>query len=554
MSFSDAPELEPDGGISTSEAVVPYVSIIIPAHNASQTISKTLESVLAQTFPYWEVVVVDDGSKDGTAEVVKPFADRDRRIRMVSQNQGGEAAARNAGLALVRYEWLLFLDADDWISPSHLELMMQKIKSDPELSAVHCRSARVAEDGTVVLEKYSPPIGDLFPTLARRAAFPVNACIVRKSLVESVGKFDSSFVKSPDWDLWQRISRTGARFGAVPEVLAFYRMTRNAASLDADQMLRDGLRVLKLGHGPDPRVPNPHPDYAAGMPSDQIATQQYYLLAWCAGLLLGNGKDPQHLIEMMDDSPFPELYPDAIAQCIFESAPLPACKSAEAFEEMFFKIIHDADQFLIALEKKSKAPDLARKAGIKLRRMILEHSMNWKSLIDEYDQEKETLTQSKKIIEDLLHELQSQIDNSERNLREKEIQNTELQKRLENQEQLTENVREELRDHQTKFSEFQDSKAREIEGLQQGIVGLQSERNNLQNEHDSLKKQHDNLQAEANHIREERDQLWAKTKLWKARYMQLRTSFLVRFGLKLRLTKNPMISEGKISAASDQDQ
>jgi len=87
------------------------VSIITPAYNAAPTLSETLRSVLNQTYPHWEQIVVDDGSVDGTADVVRPFIREDSRIRMIRQSQGGEAAARNAGLKEAHYEWLLFLDA-----------------------------------------------------------------------------------------------------------------------------------------------------------------------------------------------------------------------------------------------------------------------------------------------------------------------------------------------------------------------------------------------------------------------------------------------------------
>jgi glycosyltransferase involved in cell wall biosynthesis len=310
------------------------VSIIIPAYNAEKTIADTLDSVLAQTHQNWEAIVVDDGSTDATAEITRGFAERDARIRMIQQANGGESAARNSGITQAHHDWLLFLDADDWISPLYLERMAAALISDPALDAVHCRFARVARDGTHVIEKYVPPAGDMFSTLARRATFPPLACIVRKSLVEAVGNFDTSLRTSPDWDLWQRIARTGARFGSVSEVLAFYRMSPNSASLNARQLFKDGLRVLKQGHSPDPRVKTPHPDHANGLENAQIQTQEFYLLSWCAGLLLGRGDDARPLLEMVKGDNNPELYPDAVAQCIFESAILPKCQPPQAWEEL----------------------------------------------------------------------------------------------------------------------------------------------------------------------------------------------------------------------------
>src|SRR5690349_4054700 len=86
------------------------VSIVVPAYNAAATIGDTLESVLAQSHGGWEVVVVDDGSTDATGETVGRFAQRDARIRLVTQPNAGEGGARNSGIARARFDWLLFLD------------------------------------------------------------------------------------------------------------------------------------------------------------------------------------------------------------------------------------------------------------------------------------------------------------------------------------------------------------------------------------------------------------------------------------------------------------
>jgi len=362
------------------------VSVVIPAYNAAETLTDTLESLIAQTYPHWEAIVVNDGSSDATGAITRAFVERDARIRMTTQPNGGEGAARNTGIAQTQYDWLLFLDADDWIAPVYLERMTHALITTPEFDAVHCGSTRVALDGTLVGEEYWPPTGDMFPTWARRSAFPVHACVVRKSLVEGVGNFDPSFIKCTDWDLWQRIARTGACFGAVREVLAFYRMRPNSASLDAYSMLHYSLRVLKQGHAPDPRVPHPHPDHAHGLPPELIPTQEYYLLCWCAGLLLGCGKDARPLLEAVKEDSYPELYPEAVAQCIFEAASLPTCQPISALEQLWPGIQQPVDEFLVALEQQSMAPDLARRARAKLQKMILQHAPTWGPIVEEYEQ------------------------------------------------------------------------------------------------------------------------------------------------------------------------
>ena len=377
----------------------PYaVSVIVPAYNAESTIAETLESLLAQSCPDWEAIVVDDGSIDLTPEIARQFGTRDPRIRLVQRANGGEAAARNTGIGHASYDWLLFLDSDDWIAPRHIERMTTELVAHPELDAVHCGSIRVAGDGTYVSDDYRPPAGDLFPTLACRAAFPVHACIVRKSVVEAVGKFDTSLKKSPDWDLWQRVARTGSLFGAVPEVLAYYRMVPHSASLDAEQLLIDGLTVLRRGHSPDPRVPKPHPDYTLGLPRHAVESQEFYLLCWSAGLLLGAGKDARPLLRTLNCDHYTDLYPDAIAKCIFEAAILPSCHAAQFWENLWPELHQLTEQFLIALETQSRTPDLARHSSVQLRKLVLKNSPTWGPVIAEQEQ---AIERQKVLVEDL---------------------------------------------------------------------------------------------------------------------------------------------------------
>ena len=290
---------------------------------------------------------------------------------------------------------MLFLDADDWISPTHLERLTGELVADPKLDAVHCGYARVTADGTRVPEKYKPPSGDMFRTLARCAAFAVHTCIVRRSLVEGVGGFDTSLKKSPDWDLWQRIARTGALFGTVREVLAFYRMQPNSASLDARQMLRDGLRVLRQGHAPDSRVRNPHPAHAQGLPREQMQEQQYYLLSWCAGLTIGRGEDPRSLFDLIDNSGSRELYPDAIAQCIFDAAPLSSCQSSRAWDLLWPARENTIDEFFTALEAHAKATGLASRANVRFKQLLLANSQVWGVVIEDFRQHQAVLTEDR---------------------------------------------------------------------------------------------------------------------------------------------------------------
>ena len=119
-------------------AVTPTLSVIIPAYNAAATLPRTLESVLAQTWPAHEIVVVDDGSTDATADVVRGVqaSDAEGRLRYLRQENAGPSAARNRGVAEARGDWVAFLDADDWYYPERLELHARFIVDEPALDFV----------------------------------------------------------------------------------------------------------------------------------------------------------------------------------------------------------------------------------------------------------------------------------------------------------------------------------------------------------------------------------------------------------------------------------
>ena len=110
--------------------VKPAFSVVIPAYNAAATLPRALDSVLAQTWPAHEIIVVDDGSTDATAEVVKAYAGP---VRYVHQDNAGPSTARNLGVAMASSEWVAFLDADDWYYPERLQRHAQMIEADPEL-------------------------------------------------------------------------------------------------------------------------------------------------------------------------------------------------------------------------------------------------------------------------------------------------------------------------------------------------------------------------------------------------------------------------------------
>jgi len=350
------------------------VSIIIPAYNAAKTLDATLRSVVDQSCPAWEVIVVDDGSSDGTSEIAKNFADRGHPIRVLVQENKGVCGARNAGIGLARNDWLLFLDADDWIVPRYLERMLAVLAADASLDAVHCGSRRIAPDGSPLADKFGDSSPDLFPILTRHCPFSIHSCVMRKALVEKAGGFDASFRICEDWDLWQRIARAGARFGSVREVLALYRMRPGSLSHNPSQFYRDALRVLERGYLADPRVADPLPKYANGQPSREMSRARLLVICWLAGLMLGEGKDARSLLEPFKYEPVPSLDAQMVAEYLVESALLQECRSPMDLARAWPGIEPVVSSFLGMLEEISLVPSLARRTMARIERIVIEQA------------------------------------------------------------------------------------------------------------------------------------------------------------------------------------
>ncbi len=356
------------------------VSIIIPAYNAAPTISETLLSLQTQTFSDWEAIVIDDGSSDDTFTIANQFATQDSRIRVINQLNQGVSAARNFGVKEALSDWVLFLDADDWILPQHLEKLTEVLKQDATLDAVYSGWVRVTPDGKTVNYDYSNQASQMFAAFARSCVFAIHSCIVRRSIILDVGGFDPELPTCEEWDLWQRIARTGARFAAIPDLNACYRMRPNSASANIRQLLYDGLKVITQGHSPDSRVKNSSVAYAQGMPEQELSGAFLTFACWVAGLALGSGGDFLSILAAVENQQEPGLNPETVALSIFWSTFLPTGQTPSDWYELWLKLESKIREFLTALEKLSLAPDAAIRASRKLQDLILEHSIATKPL------------------------------------------------------------------------------------------------------------------------------------------------------------------------------
>src|SRR5712664_1570647 len=230
---------------------MPIVSVIIPAYNVSPYIGETLDSVFAQTFADYEIIVINDGSPD-TEEfecALKPFKER---INYLKQDNRGASAARNTGLRAARGEFIAFLDADDlWLS-NYLEEQIRFIREhDCDLV---CADAEVfsnsSRDEKTYMEALMPdaPLTGEITFLARLGAAEsliTSGVLVRRERVFEAGLFDEALYNSQDFDLWLRLARSGSRMAYQRRTLLRYRSRDNSLSGDEVNVHRRELRVLE---------------------------------------------------------------------------------------------------------------------------------------------------------------------------------------------------------------------------------------------------------------------------------------------------------------------
>jgi glycosyltransferase involved in cell wall biosynthesis len=218
----------------------PLVSAIVPVFNGRDYLGAALQSILAQDYGNLEVIVVDDGSEDGTAAVARSYD----AVRVLSQENRGHAAAKNTGIAAARGEFLGFLDADDLWEPGKLTAQVAHLAAHSDVGAVVCRQRIFADPGTTLP-------GWLEERLAREhiagapAAFIPSALLARRTALEQVGGFDVRFRHGNDSDWFFRARDAGVRVDVLPEVLIARRFHSSNLSYETNAMQADLLRVVK---------------------------------------------------------------------------------------------------------------------------------------------------------------------------------------------------------------------------------------------------------------------------------------------------------------------
>lgn len=225
------------------------ISIVTPAYNAEEFLSDTLDSIISQTYTGWELIVVDDGSRDKTFEIAERYAKRDARIRTVRKENGGVATARNFGYlhTALSSEYIVFLDHDDTWKPDALERLLDAIEKAPDAVAAHALARQTdlqgnpsgAPGGTIYSFERRKVVGTSIATCSRTepTTFACMICdcaistpgvvLIRRAAFEKINRgdgiyFDQAVASGDDWDAWLRLSLHGD-FVFVDEVLLNWR-------------------------------------------------------------------------------------------------------------------------------------------------------------------------------------------------------------------------------------------------------------------------------------------------------------------------------------------
>jgi glycosyltransferase involved in cell wall biosynthesis len=216
------------------------VSIIIPCHNHGQFLREAIESVLAQSVPAHEIIVVDDGSTDQTREVACSYDS----VRYIYQQRKGPAAARNRGIRASSGEYLVFLDADDRLLPNHLATCLRAFRPNPELRLVWGDFRWFGEDGTWHTHICTPRPDYYGAMLHFGIMGPPATLMVKRTVFPKIGGFRNDYRACEDLEMWLRIARLYP-VTCHHEVIAEYRRHEGQLHQQWDALLIGGLQVLR---------------------------------------------------------------------------------------------------------------------------------------------------------------------------------------------------------------------------------------------------------------------------------------------------------------------
>jgi glycosyltransferase involved in cell wall biosynthesis len=254
------------------------VSVVLPVRDGERFVREAVESVLAQTYADLELIVVDDGSRDGTSAVLAGF--RDDRLRVLRQEPSGLVAALRRGVAEARAPLVARMDADDVSEPERLERQVELLELRPRVGMVATWTAVIDEAGRELRREVLPPAHeDLVRRLLLRNPFQHGSVVVRRDALDAAGGYLDDYGANEDYDLWRRLARSW-ELACVPEVLYRYRVHAGAVTqTDPDRIMRRERLRTELWRDYDARTYDvrgtiararaAEPEIRAGLEADQ---------------------------------------------------------------------------------------------------------------------------------------------------------------------------------------------------------------------------------------------------------------------------------------------
>ena len=236
------------------------VSAVIPAYNYASGIGRAIHSILNQTLPVNEIVVVDDGSNDGTADVVESYGHPVTCIRQANQ---GPSGAYNTGIRNARSEWIAFLDQDDEWFPDHIENAWKRIHEHPEIAWYCAALERRSEEGKPIFRSHVKDsllhdgiIEDYFLAEAKTRLTPTaSIMLVRKSVLEETGLFNTELLRGADLDLWFRIALKYPRIAYSKSAGCIYWMRKDSVTSSTPSSVPGFLRRIEITHASSRALP-----------------------------------------------------------------------------------------------------------------------------------------------------------------------------------------------------------------------------------------------------------------------------------------------------------
>ena len=301
------------------------ISIVTPLYNAAGTVARAIDSCLKQTHAPTEILIVDNGSTDGSLDLVRAMSHPTIPIHVLTEGERGAAAARNSGIRAAIGDWIVFLDSDDELPPDHLAIMLAASDAAPAAGLLYCGWRRL-RDGTPWWTVHDAVIYDDPVAVTRRSCpFAIHAVMIRQDALLAANLFDTNLEVCEDWDLWRKIALSGTSFAAVPERHVDVHVTGGSLSSDTGQFLTDAMTVIRRGHAHDDD-------------EDLYRDSLWSMALWLAGAAIGRSEDVAALLARID-TPIPAtLNPHLVANLVEDGMVVGAFRPDPQWPELWHHV------------------------------------------------------------------------------------------------------------------------------------------------------------------------------------------------------------------------